>query len=158
MTNLFSAALSRASQWPFKTALMGAVAASMVVAMQPTSMSAWLLGSLLLLAAVSIDLLHRKALSSAGEAARAEIQQARDEGRSQREAWEHALERLSIELFPIFARHIEHSRQLTEESIVHLSQTFSGPVTDLEQVIQATRSAMARSRRSWLSSRKARRA
>ncbi|MBK1721349.1 chemotaxis protein [Thiocystis violacea] len=82
-------------------------------------------------------------MASVREAAREELQSVRDQGARQLVAWESAFERLGIELFPIFVRHIEHSRQLTEQSIVHLSQTFSGLVMDLEQVIEATRSGDA---------------
>ncbi|NEX22074.1 chemotaxis protein [Thiorhodococcus mannitoliphagus] len=115
----------------------------MLISMRPSSMTTWLLGLLLLCVAIVVELLHRKALTLSAEAARDEIQQTRDEGKRQLEAWEHALERLAIELFPIFVRHIQHSRDLTEESVVHLSQTFSGLVGDLEQVIQAARSGDA---------------
>ncbi|WP_143117027.1 methyl-accepting chemotaxis protein [Allochromatium warmingii] len=68
----------------------------------------------------------------------AQIQSQFDQQRQHRATLEQAFERLAIELFPIFVRHIQHSRQLTEESITHLTFTFGELVADLERVMQTS--------------------
>lgn len=57
---------------------------------------------------------------------------------SQKEEYIKELERLGIELFPILSRNIESSRQLTETSIISLTERFSALVVQLQQVVQTT--------------------
>ena len=49
------------------------------------------------------------------------------------------LERIPLELFPIFSRNIESSRQLTEESITNLTARFSVLVEQLNQVVESSK-------------------
>jgi len=51
----------------------------------------------------------------------------------------HELERVPLELFPIFHRNIDSSRQLAEESIVNLTERFSALVVQLNEVVNASR-------------------
>lgn len=49
------------------------------------------------------------------------------------------LERVPLELFPILSRHIESTRELTEQSITNLTQRFSDLVVQLNQVVDASK-------------------
>ncbi|MBK1694970.1 chemotaxis protein [Chromatium weissei] len=125
---------------PWKTLLFGVIAAIALIAMNPTSLLAWALGLLLIVAAVLIEYLQWQMLTELLTQTRQDIQHGADDKAQQLDVWTRAFERLGIELFPIFTRHIEHSRQLAETSVIHLSETFSGLVADLEQVISASQS------------------
>jgi len=125
---------------PWKVVLLGVFAAGSILALNHASPLAWFLAVAILSLAVLIEYAQLRALTIAIAATRAEIQPHLDHESRQLRVWEHAFERLGIDLFPIFVRHIEHSRQLTEQSITHLSVSFSELVMDLEQVISATQS------------------
>ena len=49
------------------------------------------------------------------------------------------LERIPLEIFPIFCRHIDSSRHLTETSIINLTERFSALVVQLNQVVEASK-------------------
>ena len=123
---------------PWKTLLLGVIAAATLIAMTPASLLAWAFAVLLILAALLIEYLHWHTLTTLLAQTRQDIQHGADDKSHQLDVWTRAFERLGIELFPIFTRHIEHSRQLAETSVIHLSQTFSSLVTDLERVIAAS--------------------
>jgi methyl-accepting chemotaxis protein len=116
------------------------VAGGSLVAMNPASLMAWLLALLIVLLAILIEYLQWKEVATTLSISRLEVQRGLDDKTHQIDTWAHAFERLGIELFPIFVRHIEHSRRLSEDSVTHLSQTFSDLVLDLEQVIAASQS------------------
>ena len=125
---------------PWKIILLSLAASLALVAMNPASLTAWALALLLVLLAVLVEYLQWKEVAALLSAARLEVQRGLDDKTRQLDVWTRAFERLGIELFPIFVRHIEHSRRLAEDSVTHLSQTFSGLVRDLEQVIAASQS------------------
>jgi methyl-accepting chemotaxis protein len=122
----------------WKEIALGLFAAMAMPWLGSNSPSSWVLAALVLALAVLIAWLQHRTQTARIEAARAEIQSRLDHRSRQMAALEHAFERLGIELFPIFVRHIAHSRQLTEESITHLTLAFGELVTDLERVIQTT--------------------
>ncbi len=125
---------------PWKTFLLSLFASTSLVAMTPHSWVAWSLALLVILLAVLVEYHQWQTVASLLSASRQDIQHGLDDRSSQLDTWTRAFERLGIELFPIFVRHIEHSRRLAEDSITHLSQTFSDLVLDLEQVIAASQS------------------
>ena len=51
----------------------------------------------------------------------------------------HELERIPLEIFPIFSRHIDSSRRLTETSITNLTERFSALVVQMNQVVAASK-------------------
>ncbi|MBV5308896.1 methyl-accepting chemotaxis protein [Chromatium okenii] len=125
---------------PWKTLLLGIVAAVALIAMTPASWLAWALAILLIAAALLIEYLQWRTLKTLLTQTSQEVEHNIADKSHQLDVWTRAFERLGIELFPIFTRHIEHSRQLAETSVIHLSQTFSGLVMDLERVISASQS------------------
>jgi methyl-accepting chemotaxis protein len=128
-------------QWireTWKGIALGLFAAMVMPWLGANSPLSWILAAVVLALAVLIAWLQHRTQTARIESARAEIQSRLDHQCQHMAALEHAFERLGIELFPIFVRHITHSRQLTEESITHLTLAFSELVTDLERVIQTT--------------------
>lgn len=123
---------------PWKTILLTLVASVSLVVMNPASWTAWVLAAMFIPLAILVEYLQWKEVAAILSASRLEVQRALDDKSLQLGVWTHAFERLGIELFPIFARHIEHSRRLAEDSVTRLSQTFSDLVVDLEQVIAAS--------------------
>jgi methyl-accepting chemotaxis protein len=130
----------------WKVVLLGVISACSLVILNHTSPIAWVLALLIVLGAALIEYVQWKHLMAILDATRQEIQRGLDEKSHQLDLWTQAFERLGIELFPIFVRHIEHSRRLTEESITHLSQTFTGLTQDLEQVITASHAGVDQDR------------
>ncbi len=59
---------------------------------------------------------------------------------SNKEEYIRELERLIVELFPILSRHVESSRQLAETNIGSLTDRFSRLSTELQQVVETSRS------------------
>lgn len=117
--------------------LFGGLAAGALLIVDRSPL-AWILAALMPALTVVLAFMQQREQQAAITAVRAELQTQLDHKTHQLNAWEHAFERLGIELFPIFVRHIEHSRQLTEQSITHLSLSFSDLVRDLEEVISTT--------------------
>jgi len=120
---------------------LGLFAATSMLWLGSGSPAGWVLAPLVLALAILIAVLQFRSHAARIAAARAEIQSRLNHRDQQMVALEHAFERLGIELFPIFVRHIAHSRQLTEQSISHLVVAFSELVADLERVIQTTGSS-----------------
>lgn len=138
MSKQYPAPSSMPTRRPYLVVVLGVAAAGAILAVDHTSHLAWVLSPVIVLAALIVEYLQHRAMTAIMAAFHAHTEQTREAGAHQLAVWTHAFERLGIELFPIFVRHIEHSRQLTEDSIVRLSQTFSGLVADLERVIDAT--------------------
>ncbi|WP_295402366.1 methyl-accepting chemotaxis protein [uncultured Thiocystis sp.] len=126
---------------PWKIILLSLAASLALVAMNPASPTAWALAFLFVLLAALVESLQWKEVAALLSAARLDARRELDEKTRQLDVWTTAFERLGIELFPIFVRHIEHSRRLAEDSVTHLSQTFSSLVLDLEQVIAASQAS-----------------
>lgn len=124
----------------WKVLALGLFAATAMPWLGSGSPTGWILAFLVLAFAILIAFLQSRTYIARIAAVRAEIQSGLDHQSRQMAALEHAFERLGIDLFPIFVRHIEHSRQLTEQSITHLSLSFSDLVKDLEEVISTTQS------------------
>lgn len=124
----------------WKPVLFGILAAGSILIVNHAAPLAWILAALMPVLALLLAFVQQREFQASLAAARTEIQTQLDHKTRQLDAWERAFERLGIELFPIFARHIEHSRQLTEQSITHLSLSFSDLVKDLEEVVSTTQS------------------
>jgi len=120
--------------------LLGILAAGAILVLEHTAPLAWGLAVLLPGLASLLALAQGRAHQAELARVRAEAGPQIDYQTRQLQAWEHAFERLAIELFPILVRHIEHARQLTEQSITQLSHSFSALVSDLEAVIATTQS------------------
>ncbi len=125
---------------PWKVLLLGGSAAASLIALTPNSWLAWLLALALLAGAALIEYLHWQTFTALLAQSRRDSQDTAAHQTQQFERWLRTFERLGIELFPIFTRHIEHSRQLAEDSVINLSQTFSGLVNDLERIVNTSRS------------------
>ena len=123
---------------PWKITLSGAVAAGFVILSGQASLTSWLLALPVLAGALLVEYLNHRERLDLLAATHAQTEAQRSEQSAQLMVWTQTMARLGTELFPIFARHIEHSRGLTEESITRLSQTFAGLVRDLEDVISAS--------------------
>jgi methyl-accepting chemotaxis protein len=124
----------------WKAVLFGGGAAGAILIVDHAAPLAWVLAALMPVLAILLAFVQQREFQADLAAVRTKIQTQLDHKTHQLDAWERAFERLGIELFPIFARHIEHSRQLTEQSIIHLSLSFSDLVRDLEEVISTTQS------------------
>jgi len=120
--------------------LLGILAAGAILVLEHTAPLAWGLAVLLPGLASLLALAQGRAHQAELARVRAEAGPQIDYQTRQLQAWEHAFERLAIELFPILVRYIEHARQLTEQSITQLSHSFSALVSDLEAVIATTQS------------------
>jgi methyl-accepting chemotaxis protein len=123
---------------PWKILLFGAAAAASLLALNPTLWLAWVLALLLMLGAAVLEYLHWQTVTALLAHSRRDLQNTSADQTRQRDVWMRTFERLGIELFPIFTRHIEHSRQLAEDSVIHLSQTFSSLVNDLERIVSTS--------------------
>ena len=62
-----------------------------------------------------------------------------DNTKSQLYEYIHELERIPLDLFPIFSRNIESSRRLAESSITNLTERFSALVVQLNEVVAASK-------------------
>ena len=122
--------------WP--VIAVGGVASTALLWTSSASLLGWLLAALVCALAVSAAVMQARTHAIHTAHACAQIQSQLDQQRQHRATLEQAFERLAIELFPIFVRHIQHSRQLTEESITHLTFTFGELVADLERVMQTS--------------------
>ncbi|EXJ16841.1 methyl-accepting chemotaxis protein [Imhoffiella purpurea] len=123
--------------------LFGAAAASATLLVDPFSILSWTLAAILILGGGVLFFLQRRRLAAALAAAEAQARSESEQRSGQFDVCTHAFERLGIELFPIFVRHIEHSRRLAEDSVTHLSSSFGQLVADLDRVIGASRAGGA---------------
>ncbi|EGV30469.1 hypothetical protein ThidrDRAFT_2670 [Thiorhodococcus drewsii AZ1] len=105
--------------------LLGVAAASAPLLVDSSSVFTWALACVLFVAAVFVACRLGRRMTALAAASRAEIQGESDERSDQLEVRNQTFERLGVELFPIFVRHIEHFRTLAEHGVTHLSGIFS---------------------------------
>ncbi len=123
----------------WKVLLLGVIAGSLLLIVDHRSLLVWLSAVFVILLAILIETLYRKETAAAVSRTRQEMQEQLDDRSRQLAIWTQTLERVGRELFPVFIRHIQYSRQLTEKSITSLSQTFGGLVVELERVVDPSK-------------------
>ena len=123
---------------PWKTLALGVLAGSCIVMLNAASALSWIMACVIVLASALIEYLQAHHIKSILDEVRTDCEQSTITTREHYDSYIHTLERLGAKLFPIFSHHIQFSRQLTEENINHLSETFSALVVELQQVITAS--------------------
>lgn len=128
---------------PWKTLTLGMLAGLYIILLNSASALSWISACVIVLASALIEYLQAQNIKAILAKVRTDCEQSTMTVRKQHNSYIQTLERLSAELFPIFSRHIQFSRKLTEENINHLSETFSALVVELQQVISASQGEAA---------------
>ena len=135
--------ISNALVKPWKILALGVLAGSCIILLNTASALSWIMGYVIVLASALIEYLQAHNLKATIARVRADCEQSTMTIHELHDSYIQTLDRLSAELFPIFSRHIQFSRKLTEENINHLSETFSALVVELQQVISASQGEAA---------------
>ncbi|SEI76369.1 methyl-accepting chemotaxis protein [Allopseudospirillum japonicum] len=128
---------NKAAPWVLWSPLgFGVVLALAALVSLPTSVPVLLASALMLLVSVVITLAIKRAWQQECLQMRAHVQQAQAQAQSGKSDWQLSqVEDLCQGIAPILVRQIQSSRQLTEDSVLTLSQRFAALVDELDQIL-----------------------